>query len=99
MLKHLRVFARQPELLTLLRFGGDALVFCHVIAALYAAHVKVIDVHVEFLHYALGTGKPRRFVMQEVRPVVYIVPERCLVGYEADKYRLALPHVVHHVLY
>ena len=89
-LKQLEVAVGELPLGGLLGMVGDRHEVGLVVSASYAAHVDVEDCLPGASHNLLGAREHRRIVVEEVEPVVDVVPEGYLVGYISHDDRLVL---------
>ena len=80
LLQHTTVLFCNLELLHLRRLVGDELKLPLVVSASWSVAVHVEYCVVQSSEYLLCSREHRSVVIKEVRPVVYVVPERHLVG-------------------
>ena len=76
------------KLFHLLRFTGNQLKLCLVVAPSDASHIHIKYGMVHLARYALRARQHRGVVMQEVHPMVNIMPIGFLVRDIANNYRL-----------
>ena len=77
--QHAEISIGQFVILRLFRISGDEFERCLVIASAHTMHIKVEDGVPCPSRQALGTRQHRGIVIQEVEPMVDIIPEWDLV--------------------